>query len=643
MDQPQPPRAPAPAPLAACDYTIGHLLLQPRRQLLDSGQRLPLGSKALALISLLAERGGELVSKDELMDGVWPRMIVEENVIQVHVAALRKLLGRAADRLVTVRGVGYRLDAVPVPQHSAGQPQAPASLTDNMPGTSAAAQPILAVLPFENLSSDQELAYFCDGVTEEILGRIARRTDLTVIGRTSSFQFRGPDKAGAAGVLGCSHILDGSIQRAGERIRVSAHLTDCTTQASLWAQHFDRSIADIFAVQDEIAKAIASALQSNLAAAASSPVDPATYDLYLRAKERVTSPAQIARNVASLEHITRAAPGFAPGWATLAYRRTELMMHCPYDLRSQQHAQITADLAVCVSLDPAHPDALAARWLMMPPFGSLIQQAAIFASNAAPSADQVDFLTAHAYFLECAGRSSDAAAQSGRAAQLDPLNPFAVGLHSQALWFAGRYDEAIAAMEYVCQRWPASHHTAAVLIQAHTHRRNWDAVARLTNRAHLALYPLREHAGATAFARVMRDPAPGGRRLMFGKIRQRALANAQLDPQVAVIAAELGFVDETYALLDACRFGPAGTPRDVMGTHAYRTLLLFPAAYTALRHDPRFVKVCARLGLVEYWLSSGNWPDCADLVPYDFRLLCDDLRNHPQDLFAPDRNRVARA
>ena len=631
MDQPQPSHAPAPAPLAACDYTIGHLLLQPRRQLLDGGQRLPLGSKALALISLLAERGGELVTKDELMDGVWPRLIVEENVIQVHVAALRKLLGRAADRLVTVRGVGYRLDAVPVIQRAAGQLAVAAPLRD----AATPAQPVLAVLPFENLSSDQELAFFCDGVSEEILSRIARRTDLTVIGRTSSFQFRGPAKAGAAGALGCSHILDGSIQRAGERIRVSAHLVDCTTQASLWSQHFDRGIADIFAVQDEIAEAIAAALQSNLAAAAPSPVDPATYDLYLRAKERVTTPAELARNVASLEHITHAAPGFAPGWATLAYRRAEMMMHCPYELRTNQSARIAAELAVCDLLDPAHPDAMAARWLLLPPFGSLPQQAAIFASNAAPNADQVDFLTAQAYFLECTGRSSDAAEQSGRAALLDPLNPFAVGLHSQALWFAGQYDEAIAAMEYVCQRWPGSHHTAAVLIQAHTHRRNWEAVARLTNRGHLALYPLREHAGVTAFARVMHDPAPAGRQAMFGQIRQRALASGHIDPQVAVIAAELGFVDETYALLGACRFGPAGTPRDVMGTHAYRTLLLFPAAYTALRNDPRFVTVCARLGLVEYWRDSRSWPDCADHLPYDFRLLCDDLRGHPRDLFAP--------
>ena len=613
------------------DYAIGHLILQPNRQLLHDGLRLPLGSKALALISALAERNGELVTKDELMEIVWPSVIVEENVIQVHVAALRKLLGPAAEKLVTVRGLGYRLDVTPVPrrQQLATIANRPVSLLQP-----AHSVHVLAVLPFENLSSDHELTYFCDGVSEEILGRIARRTTITVIGRTSSFQFRAANKAGAAAILNATHILDGSIQRAGGRIRVSAHLADCTTSASLWSQHFDRSLEDIFAVQDEIAEAIAEALKSNLAAATSSPVDPATYDLYLRAKERVTSPDAIARNVESLEHITRAAAGFAPGWATLAYRRAELMMHCPYESRAELKAKVESDLMVCDLLDPSHPDALAARWVLMPPFGSFAQQAAIFTTNAVPHLDQVDFLTAQAYFLECVGRSGDAAEQSSRAARLDPLNPFAVGLHSQALWFSGHYAEAITAMEYVRQRWPDSHHTAAVLIQAYTHQQNWSAVERLIEPTHLKLYPLREHAGVIAFARVMRNPTLRNRQLMFDTIRERAEATGHLDAQVAVIAAELGFVDETFAMLERCRFGPSGTARDVMGTHAYRTLLLFPKAYTALRNDPRFVKICARLGLVDYWLDTHNWPDCTDWVPYDFKAMCEDARSHPTDVFA---------
>jgi TolB-like protein len=609
------------------EYRIGALVLQPGRQLLDGGQRLPLGSKALALISTLAAARGAMVTKDELMEAVWPGVIVEENAIQVHIAALRKAMGAEAERLVTIRGLGYRLDLdAPAAAHAAAEAKA---LPELAPGAI-----VLAVLPFDNLSSDPELTFFCDGVSGEILSHITRHARLTAIGRTSSFQFRGPDKAQAAAGLRASHILDGSIQRAGGRVRVSAHLLDCANQVSLWSQSYDRGLEDIFAVQDEIAEAIAAALELEFAPPEVEPLDPAIYDLYLRAKERVTAPALMERNVASLQQVTRMAPGYAAGWATLAYRRAELLMHCPYAQRAALRRTIEADIARAEELDPGHPDALAARWVLMPPYGALGAQEAMLGSNvAASNRDFVDFLTERAYFLECAGRNAAAVEEAGRAARLDPLNPFAMGRYGQTLWFAGHYDRAVETMDYVRTKWPDSHHTVAVLIQAHVHRQDWDAVARLTDPARLALYPLREHAGVVPFARVMHDPSEKGRRLMFDTIAKRADATGHIDPQVAVVAAELGFLDETFALLGRCKFGPCGSPRDVMGTHAYRTLLLFPKAYPKLRADPRFVHVCARLGLVDYWLESGHWPDCAGEVGYDFKAEAEGLRGHPKDAF----------
>jgi adenylate cyclase len=110
---------------------------------------------------------------------------------------------------------------------------------------------------------------------------------------------------------------------------------------------------------------------------------------------------------------------------------------------------------------------------------------------------------------------------------------------------------------------------------------------------------------------------------MFDTIRRRAEASGHIDAQVAVVAAEMGFVDETYDLLGRMRLGPAGHPRDVMGTHAYRTLLLFPKAYPALRADPRFITLCARLGLADYWLKTGHWPDFASDVDYDVASACE--------------------
>ena len=603
-------------------YRIGVLVLYPNRELLKDGQRLPLGSKALALLTVLARADGRLVTKDELMAAVWGGLIVEENAIQVHIAALRKAMGAAAERLVTVRGIGYRLD-LDTAGDSAGD--------GGLPATGPADSVIVAVLPFENLSSDTELSFFCDGVSEEILTRITRHAGLSAIGRTSSFQFRGADKAQAGQQLRASHVLDGSIQRSGERIRISAHLLDCATGSNLWSDHFDRDLGDIFAVQDEVASAIAAALEVRFAAPETKPVDPAIYDLYLRAKERVTNPAAMQRNIDSLRKVTTQAPQFGAGWATLAYRRAELAMHAPYRERTALAEAIGADLTEGARRDPGHPDLLAARWLLSPPFGALARQEALLATGAAVNPDYVDLLTTRAYFLECAGRSAEAADEAARAARLDSLNPFAMGLLGQALWFAGQYDKAIATLEFVRKKWPDSHHSVAVLIQAHVHRQDWAAVEHLTQPARLAVHPLREHVGVVAFARVMKSADPRNRRAMFDAIARRGDAAGCIDPQVAVIAAELGFTDETYALLDRSRFGPCGGPHDVMGTHAYRTLLLFPHAYQALRADPRFVRVCARLGLVRYWLESDRWPDCADQVPYDFRAECTRLAEFPVD------------
>ncbi len=580
---------------------------------------MPLGSKALALLSALAEARGQMVTKDELMEAVWPGVVVEENAIQVHIAALRKAMGAEAPRLTTIRGLGYRLEMGPSAAEPIIAPDHPAG------------QIVLAVLPFDNLSSDSELAYFCDGVSEDILTRITRHARLTAIGRTSSFQFRGSDKAQAAASLKASHLLDGSIQRAGGRIRVSAHLIDCANQTSLWSQRFDRSLEDIFAVQDEIAEAIAQALELEFAADELAPVDPAIYDLYLRAKERVSNPQAMERNLASLEQVTRKAPDFGPGWATLAYRRAELMMHCPYDRRGEFRRKVDAERNRCDELDPGHPDLLAARWVLSPPFGALAEQEALLATGAAINPDFVDLLTTRAYFLECAGRSAEAAEEAARAARLDSLNPFAMGLLGQALWFAGQYDRAIATLEFVRNKWPDSHHSVAVLIQAYVHRQDWQTVERLTDPVRLAVHPLREHVGVVAFARVMKSSDPRHRRAMFDMIAKRAEASGCIDPQVGVVAAELGFVDDTFDLLARSRFGPCGGPHDVLGTHAYRTLLLFPHAYQVLRSDPRFVSVCARLGLVRYWLQSGHWPDCVDQVPYDFRAECQRSADVPVD------------
>jgi TolB-like protein len=188
-------------------------------------------------------------------------------------------------------------------------------------------EPLLAVLAFDNLSSDTEMAFFSDGVAEEIRDTVARGSHLRVIGRASSFQFRGADKAAAhvAAELGATHILDGAVRRSGGKVRISADLVDCASATTLWSERFDRDLSDIFAVQEEIATAVAGALKTTFAPfAGPGSIDPAVYQTYLRARalQRVSMDLMSSvQAIGLLEGVVAEAPDFARAWGALALGR----------------------------------------------------------------------------------------------------------------------------------------------------------------------------------------------------------------------------------------------------------------------------------------------------------------------------------
>jgi adenylate cyclase len=182
----------------------------------------------------------------------------------------------------------WRKVAVSVADLVRGRGDQPAA-SGSVPAAVATAEPLLAVLAFDNLSGDPELAYFSDGVSEEILDTVARSSGLRVIGRASSFQFRGADKAAAkvAGALKATHTLDGSVRRSGPHVRIAARLVDCASETTVWSDRYDRDLTDIFALQDEIAVAVAAALKTTLARASPpTPIEPEVFDLFLRAQAR---------------------------------------------------------------------------------------------------------------------------------------------------------------------------------------------------------------------------------------------------------------------------------------------------------------------------------------------------------------------
>jgi TolB-like protein len=243
--------------MEAGEVKIGPFRLDPERRLLSrNGVTVRVGSRALEILCALASAKGQLVTKDELMAQVWPGVVVEENAIQVHVSALRKALGETEDGssyVITVPGRGYRLMA-----GSTSPPTAPEH--------PIADKPSIAVLPFTNMSGDREQEYFADGISEDILTALSRSRWFLVIARNSSFAFKGKATAvkEVARELGVRYVLEGSVRKSGQRVRITAQLVDAEAGTHVWAERYDLELSDIFQIQDEITERVAGAIEPEL-------------------------------------------------------------------------------------------------------------------------------------------------------------------------------------------------------------------------------------------------------------------------------------------------------------------------------------------------------------------------------------------
>src|SRR6516165_1756298 len=231
-----------------------------RRELQRDNSRVRLGNRALDILCVLASAEGALVTKDELMAQVWPGVVVEENNLHFHISSLRKALdadGKGESWIVTVPGRGYRLlrPQEPSAAHPAREPDSP------VPD-----KPSLAVLPFLNLSGDPEQEYFADGMVEEIITALSHIRWLFVTARTSSFSYKGQavDVRRIGRELGVRYLLEGSVRKGGNRVRITYQLIDAGTGAHLSADHFDGSLEDVFELQDKVASSVASVIEPAL-------------------------------------------------------------------------------------------------------------------------------------------------------------------------------------------------------------------------------------------------------------------------------------------------------------------------------------------------------------------------------------------
>jgi TolB-like protein/Tfp pilus assembly protein PilF len=279
------------------------------------GRPVQLGGRAAALLGALAAAEGP-VSKDVLIEAAWPGTIVEEGNLSVQIAGLRKVLGPAPDGgewIATVPRVGYRLtrlaQAAPAP-------------------TTADAMPALAVLPFANLGGDVQEDYFGDGIVEEIITALSRFRSFAVISRNSTFVYKGRavDVREVSRDLGASYVLEGSVRRAGTRLRIGAQLVDGANGAHLWAQAFEGTIEDVFDVQDRITEGVVAIIEPQIQQAEMErsrrkrPDSLDAYDLYLRSRPFHYGglPIQNAEGIALLERAVAISPDYAQALAMLS-------------------------------------------------------------------------------------------------------------------------------------------------------------------------------------------------------------------------------------------------------------------------------------------------------------------------------------
>ncbi len=292
------------------------------RALTCSGAPVKLNSRALDILCELALAHGEVVDKDRLMERVWAGRVVEENAIQVHVSSLRKTL-EAADEgqshIVTVPGRGYRLVGIDGPATLPG-------FVDRggvrAPGTS------VAVLRFANLSGDSAQNYFADGIVEDIITGLSRIGGISVIASNSSFVYgaEAPDLAKIGRDLGCRYLVQGSVRRADNRIRITARLVETETSRALWAERYDRRLDDLFEVQDSIAMSLIGAIEPSLRKAEISrvrrerPNSLDAYDLVLRALSsmRTTMPTGVADAIPLLQQALELEPDYSAAHAHLS-------------------------------------------------------------------------------------------------------------------------------------------------------------------------------------------------------------------------------------------------------------------------------------------------------------------------------------
>jgi adenylate cyclase len=348
-------------------------------------------------------------------------------------------------------------------------------------GISAAAPASIAVLPFTNLSDDPQQDFFSDGLTDGILTSLTRFRELFVIARNSTFTFKDKavDVAEVGRTLGARYVLEGSVQKVGERVRVTAQLIDAETAGHLWADRYDRPLADVLAVQDEITERIATTLvrsieRDTVAAMKHKPLESLTaYDLYLRGREQIRTGRKedMFEGEKLFQRALEVDPEFAPAHAGFAYVQYSVVsLRWDPERREERLEKGLLHAKRAIELDPALP-------LANQDMGNLnirmhnYDEAVAWGEKAVRlNPSDAETLATLANIYTFVGRAVDAVPLIERAHRLDPFHPPRYDLYLARVYlFTGRYEEALpplhACMERAPERFDCPLYLAAALGQ----------------------------------------------------------------------------------------------------------------------------------------------------------------------------------
>jgi TolB-like protein len=440
-------------------HRFGGFTLDNHRGVLLSpeGQEIALRPKALQLLRLLVENGGEVIDRERIMRSVWPEVTIGDDGITQCVRDIRRALGDEAQRIIrTLPKRGYVL-GVEVVRERAEIADAARRVQD---------KPSIAVLPFTDLAADPAQMFFAEGIADDILTALSRNRGLTVIARGSSFAQRGRDPQAIALALSVRYVVQGSVRRDGERMRIFAQLIDAEGGRQVWGERYDRDLADLFSVQDDISSAVVTAVQPALADAEAqrvfriSPENLGAWEAYHRGlwhMGRASLPEMneartlLARAVALDPMFARAHAAMAHTWMLAGFVFATHTLN-----ESVEHGQHWARRAV--ALDPWDADALAIlTWIVSATqgisqehFDGLLHALAINPNSTWAHA-------AHGATLLFSGHFQEARTAHGVALRLDPSGPVSVFPLSQialSYYLEGNYSEAVNAARRAAFRYP---------------------------------------------------------------------------------------------------------------------------------------------------------------------------------------------